>query len=85
MTRQRITDLEAQLKAAESRYSALAWENYGLLLMLQDEVGDVSADALRATAESRVVRHTEKRNLEAASFEAATGIPLGTHPEPDAK
>jgi len=48
----RATDLEAQLK----EYRALARENYGLLLLLQDEVGNVSADALRATAESRVVR-----------------------------
>ena len=73
--------LLAPRESTTAEYRALARENYGLLLMLQDEVGDVSADALRATAESRVVRQTEKRNKVAASFEAATGIPLGTLPE----
>jgi hypothetical protein len=36
-----------------ARNQRLARENYGLLLMLQDAHGDLSADALRATAESK--------------------------------
>ncbi len=40
---------------------ALAWENYGLLLVLRDYT-DVSADAMRATARSRVAElHGEGR------------------------
>lgn len=48
----------ARADKAEARHKECAEENFGLLLMLQDELG-VTADAIRATARSRIRAHLE--------------------------
>ena len=57
-----LAGAEYEATAAGAREHALARENYGLLLMLQDALGDVGADALRATAESKVRSALEEVN-----------------------